>query len=275
MLKFTADGASSQFRLGDKRSLWSEFSVLDPTREGAESLELAPRLPPATQVLLSYELRRAHQRLQRMPKDSEASFGESRQLLSEIFEPLAEGTYSLPSHAVQGIPVLLLWSEEETGVCEVHLGILDRIVPRPGWSAPFLHRTDDRSELHARLHDVDERTGRCHRRKKNSALILCPCHFICTVVLEKDGSHGRNMRLDQEGLERFVSTKQYLKELRLRQEAKGEDVSPTSPGGVEATTESVEDESPVGDLVALPSGRLTTARCAARAWRCPALVAGG
>jgi hypothetical protein len=37
--------------------------------------------------------------------------------------------------------------------------------------------------------------------------VLCPCHFICRVQLEKD---GRGWRLDAEGLERFKAMKRYI-----------------------------------------------------------------
>merc|ERR1719183_2631305 len=76
VLQFAADGSTSEFRRkGEKcNSPWAELSVLDPTREGAESLDLAPRLPPATQILMSYELRRASQRLQCVPKGREMTY---------------------------------------------------------------------------------------------------------------------------------------------------------------------------------------------------------
>merc|ERR1719277_943615 len=70
VLVFAADGTSSEFR---KRSTkqprpWAELSVLDPTREGAERLDLAPRLHPATLLLIAYELIRASQRLEAVPR---------------------------------------------------------------------------------------------------------------------------------------------------------------------------------------------------------------
>merc|ERR1719331_1148344 len=220
VLMFAADGSSSEFRRSSEKkpsprsssNVWGELSVLDPTREGNERLDLAPRLPPATQLLLSHELRRASQRLHRVPKGRELSFGDGRRVLEEVFEPLPEGMNNLPSFTVSmGVMgVLLLWEQDSTGPGTVELAIIDSISPRPGWIAPFLHRGDDRSELSVRLLDVEERTGRATPRKSsNPEVVLCPCHFICRVQLDKD---GKNYRLDTEGLERMKAMKLYLSE---------------------------------------------------------------
>lgn len=220
VLMFAADGSSSEFRRSSEKkpsprsssNVWGELSVLDPTREGNERLDLAPRLPPATQLLLSHELRRASQRLHRVPKGRELSSGDGRRVLEEVFEPLPEGMNNLPSFTVSmGVMgVLLLWEQDSTGPGTVELAIIDSISPRPGWIAPFLHRGDDRSELSVRLLDVEERTGRAAPRKSsNPEVVLCPCHFICRVQLDRD---GKNYRLDTEGLERMKAMKLYLSE---------------------------------------------------------------
>jgi len=245
ILQFAADGSSSEFRRrsradrpkGDRASdSWAEFAVLDPTREGSESLNLAPPLPPATQLLLAHELRRAGQRLERIPTRCEASAGESRRILGEVFEPLPEGTNAMPSFMGCAVGVLLLWGEnlKGGGGRTIECGMVEHIVPRPGWAAPFLHRSDDRSELHVRLCDVDERTGRCHTRRKIPVVVLCPCHFICRVHLEKE---GRTVRLDAEGLERLKAMRCHLQTLdtqqqRHREEAPAKalvDSAPTAP----------------------------------------------
>merc|ERR1719267_496115 len=93
VLVFAPDGSSSEFRKSSEKkpsprsasvtSPWGELSVLDPTREGAESLDLAPRLHPATQLLFCHELTRACKRLQRVPKGHEQSFGDGRKVLDE------------------------------------------------------------------------------------------------------------------------------------------------------------------------------------------------
>merc|ERR1719510_179373 len=157
ILQFAPDGSSSELLRSDSPrenghsvDAWSEFAVLDPTRQGSESLNLAPSLPPATQLLLAYELRRADQKLEQVYADVESSNGESRRLLCGVFEGLPPDINALPSFLHSFIGVLLLWGEDATGcgARTVELGILDHVVPRPGWAAPFLHRSDERSELH-------------------------------------------------------------------------------------------------------------------------------
>mmetsp|Transcript_85626 Transcript_85626/g.239150 ORF Transcript_85626/g.239150 Transcript_85626/m.239150 type:complete len:583 (-) Transcript_85626:139-1887(-) len=216
VLVFGADGSSSEFnrRAARRSSPWFELSVLDPTREGAERLDLAPRLHPATQLLFMYELRRASQRLEAVPRDGEASSGQSRRLLDEVFDPLPEGLNALPSYIANGgLGALFVYGEVCKGVANVELGIIDRALPRPGWQAPFLHRSDERSELRARLLDVEERTGRCYFRRKGAAVVIAPCHFVCQVSLEKD---GRSFRMNTEGVTRFTSMKQYVAEFCVR-----------------------------------------------------------
>lgn len=217
VLQFAPDGSSSEFRRRCERSSdsWAEFAVLDPTREGSESLNLAPPLPPATQLLLAHELRRAGQRLEKVRPRCEASLGEGRRILAEVFEPLPEGTNAMPSFLAGYVGVLLLWGEDSKGhgIRNIELGVVEHVVPRPGWTAPFLHRSDDRSELHVRLCDVEERNGRCHPRRKNT-VVLCPCHFICRVHLDKE---GRCWRLGAEGMERFKAMRRYLVALDTHQ----------------------------------------------------------
>lgn len=233
VLMFAADGSSSEFRhhgegtaapAPDKRGRWAELSVLDPTREGTESLDLAPRLPPATQLLIQFELRRASQALRRVPQGCEAVFGEGRRVLEEVFEPLPEGTNALPTLLVSGLGALLLVDEGPKGPWTLELAIIDRVKPRPGWAAPFLHRADDRSELHARLFDVEEKSGRCTVRKKSLPMVVfCPCHFVCCVRLETHGRSQSSWRLDAEGLDRYRTMTQYLAELSGTAPPSGED----------------------------------------------------
>jgi len=222
-LVFAPDGSSSEFRKSSEKkpsprqisSPWGELSVLDPTREGTESLDLAPRLPPATQILMSYELRRASQRLQCVPKGREITFGDGRMVLEEVFEPLPEGVNALPSFSVSSMGImgaLMLVEKDASGIGAVELAIIDSIAPKFAWAAAFLHRNDERSELFVRLLEVEERTGAA-RLQKSPEVVLCPCHFICRVQLEKE---GRNWRLDAEGLERMKAMRWYINESRSR-----------------------------------------------------------
>jgi hypothetical protein len=112
--------------------------------------------------------------------------------------------------------LFLVTNRGPAGIGTVEIGIVDRIVPRPGWSAPFLHRSDDRSEVHVRPLDVEERTNRCTVRKKCNEVITYPCRFVCRAVLEKDGKNA--WRLDGEALDRFKSMKWYMSELSARQQ---------------------------------------------------------
>jgi len=232
VLKFAPHGSSSEFKRNkDKsRSPWPELSILDPTREGVESLDLAPRLPPATQLLFAHELRRASRRLQEASphtlRDQENTVDnkqdplqstDMRRRLEEVFKPLPEGDNSLPISVLEGkgFAALFLWSDSDgSGVGNLELGLVERITPRPGWSAPFLHRSDNRSELQVRLCDIDERNGKCTPRKK-STVFLCPCHFICRVHADREGRGP--WTLNAEGQDRVKAMKTYLVEMRGRQ----------------------------------------------------------
>eukprot|EP00403_Amphidinium_massartii_P025432 CAMPEP_0178404112 /NCGR_PEP_ID=MMETSP0689_2-20121128/17712_1 /TAXON_ID=160604 /ORGANISM="Amphidinium massartii, Strain CS-259" /LENGTH=726 /DNA_ID=CAMNT_0020025079 /DNA_START=10 /DNA_END=2190 /DNA_ORIENTATION=+ len=225
-------------------TMWSDLSILDPTTavEGGQQhhylhlpgihgspgnhnaqYDLAPRLPPATQVLLAYELQRANERLQQVTLHNvETNFGASRRLLEELFEVIPEGVNVLPSHVGAGITALVLWSEDAGSPSSVEVGFIERVRPRAGWTAPFLLRTDQHSEVRVRhFYNVEERTGRCHirdvRRSLTSAsqtsLILCPSQFICCAGMERDGHY---MRLDPEGYARYTAMRRYVASLRLR-----------------------------------------------------------
>lgn len=248
VLQFAADGSSSEFRRGAEKkkspthltnSPWGELSVLDPTREGAESLDLAPRLPPATQLLMSHELRRASHRLQRVPKGREMSYGDGRRVLEEVFEQMPEGVNALPSFFVPSMGImgaLLLCpdSNDKGSMGTLEIGIIESISPRPGWAAPFLHRNDERSEVAVQLLDMEERTGRAFARKThNPQVVLCPCHFICRVQL---GDDARNLKIDTEGLERFKAMKRYVVERSAQVRAKTEASEPAEKAPVEPTT---------------------------------------
>merc|ERR1719232_1290287 len=108
-------------------------------------------------------------------------------MLEEVFEPLPDGTNALPSFLNNPVGVLALCGETQRGsrVPNVEVALIDGVLARPGWAAPFLLRSDERSELTVKLCDVEDVSGRTHIRKK-SDLVLCPCHFICRVRIEKD-----------------------------------------------------------------------------------------
>lgn len=237
ILQFAPDGSSSEFKRRSERprgtgplstSPWAELAILDPTRDGLESLNLAPRLPPATQLLLAHELRRAGDRLARIPKAFEANFGNSREILQAAFEPLPEGTNALPPYVGSGVGALVLCGEVSigSGIQRVEMGVIESVEPRPGWNAPFLLRGDDRSALTVHLYDVEVSQGLCHARKRAPFTVaLSPCHFICRVHLEQD---ARGYRIDKEGLERYMAMQGYIQELVARQQRFREAASKTA-----------------------------------------------
>jgi len=212
-LKFKSESSEFQRRTGERQSPWSELSILDPT--SSQALDLAPHLPPATQLLLMYELRRASHRLPRDPRVvSEAAEDDTGgNQIREVFEPVREGCNSLPSILAENFAVLALVGNPCTGVGNIEVALVYNIIPRAGWAAPFLMRSDNQSEVYVHLLDLHRNTGRCYLRDKGFVL-LCPCHFICRVQLSQC-QDGRTSVLCGDGLERFNGMKQYLHEMRM------------------------------------------------------------
>lgn len=229
---------TSEFRPSptNKESPWAELVVLDPTQAG-EDVNLAPSLSPATQLLFIYELQRAASYLQvpdtsaNIPCEGEESSetqdtemsasppGKSKRQLEALFEPLSPLKNALPSTAPESFGALLLQGDPSKGVGSIEVAIIERVVPRQGWSAPFLHRSDTSTELHARLYDVSESSGSCLPRKGEGVVVLCPCHFICMLELERDG--GR-YRLCEQDLDRLRKMQHVLAKLRTHQRALGD-----------------------------------------------------
>jgi len=201
-LQFTADPVSSEFKPGarSEASPWARLSVPDPTLEGAD---LARELPPATQLLLAHELRRASARLTLGPPAA-------CRRLREVFEPVSEDANTLPACLTESIGALVLLGSPSAGVGSIEVVVIQCIIPREGWQAPFLHRADTSSELHVQLLSIEDRTGRWELRQRGSVL-LCPCHFVCRVNL---GDDPRRHELDAEALERLKGMRGYLEELR-------------------------------------------------------------
>merc|ERR1719336_2983069 len=228
VLTFSSDGSSSSFQRHARKPHypWADLSVLDPTREGSESLNLVPTLPRAMQLLIAFEMSRASKRFELVPRSAEAPVSESRNILEEAFKPLPEGTNALPSFlpgAGSSMAVLALCGEIAKGshLPDVEVALVDSIVTKPGWAAPFLLRTDERTELSMRLLDVEELTGRCRMRLKCKVL-LCPCHFICRVRLEKDQANAGIWILDREGRDRLSWMKKYLRDVHREGERAGQ-----------------------------------------------------
>jgi hypothetical protein len=222
---------SSEFRPSptNQDSPWAELVVVDPT-QAVEDVNLAPPLSPATQLLFVHELQRAASHLQTSsgqstpigadPKD--AATGKTRQQCEALFEAVPPFKNALPAMTTEPLAALLLQGSPTKGVGSIEVAIIERIVPRPGWTAPFLHRSDTTSELHARICDINENAGTCHPRREG-LVVLCPCHFVCMLELERDG--GR-YRFRDEDFRRFRSMRHILSKLHTHQRALGDLSSP-------------------------------------------------
>jgi len=181
----------------------ADLSVLDPTTTSEESeywgvvpAELAPRMSAATQLLHTYELRRA----QRLSAASLGAGGGGAAALCGLFKEIGESLNICPA-ATPAKP---------SGVLVLHegcllLGTYQRARPKPGWSAPFLHRRDETSQITLRCCDVDVATGTVAPRPGEEALKqFRPCDFVCMATLKRrESAAGEVLELEAEGLERW------------------------------------------------------------------------
>eukprot|EP00930_Biecheleria_cincta_P040225 TRINITY_DN27576_c0_g1_i1.p1 TRINITY_DN27576_c0_g1~~TRINITY_DN27576_c0_g1_i1.p1 ORF type:complete len:689 (-),score=124.45 TRINITY_DN27576_c0_g1_i1:133-2199(-) len=194
------------------------LSVLDPTTTSEASLawgiqpsDLAPMLPPATMLLQSWELQRA----QRLSATALAAAYEElpgvsgRAALQELFAEAGQTSNTLPA----AMPV------DPTGVLllregELQVGILKKISPKPGWSAPFLHRRDVHSGIAVELCDVKKDGVLIPQRGLVSEHWFHPWDFVCTVNLEKTlvraRRHGKNTQYHRPAEQRFRLSKDSL-----------------------------------------------------------------
>lgn len=225
----------------NKQSPWPELSVLDPTMPNVANLnssggaDLVPTLSPATRLLLIYELMRAREQLHQSEQGNQNNAGITRRDMEKVFEPTFMGRNLLPSMVPHGAGcvALLLQGDPTKGVGIIELGIIDQIVPKPGWTADFLHRSDTSSELHARTCEVDEQTGHCHARREGH-VVLCPCHFICLAYLRQD---NYRLMLDPESLLRLKGMTTILAGLRTHERALEETQQSEMPGKPQLSAE--------------------------------------
>mmetsp|Transcript_13451 Transcript_13451/g.31629 ORF Transcript_13451/g.31629 Transcript_13451/m.31629 type:complete len:984 (-) Transcript_13451:82-3033(-) len=214
----------------------SEFSVLDPTTtdeisiaSGASPVELAPQISMATQLLYAYELQRA-QYLSAAALSSEvsAAYGQPEsEALRCLFSDVDEFQNTLPAalHENVLIGVFVLYGGE------LHLGIMQEVHLKPGWTAPFLHRSDDRSDLLAQLCSVDVHTGIVTPvpLDEGSAFWFHPCDIVCQAYLVEVACHDESyssLRLADESMERWFEMSALLG-FNLRPQMHME----TNPGG--------------------------------------------
>jgi len=188
------------------------LSVLDPTTTGVVPAELAPQMSAATELLHTYELRRA----QRLSAASLASGGGGAAALCSLFKETGDTLNICPAAISTKTVGMLVLSEGR-----LLFGTYHRVHPKRGWSAPFLHRRDESSRIALRCCDVDSVTGTVTPRSTEEALRwFRPCDFICMAPLRRrdpiapaattagTGALGRMsevpcMELEAEGLERW------------------------------------------------------------------------
>lgn len=252
-----SDGVVSEFRHRDRKrnSPWPELSVLDPTMPivgSGVSSDLVPSLSPATRLLLMYELERASKRLPQAAEGSQNIACATRRDMDEVFEQTFLGRNVLPSMVPHGAGcvALFLQGDPTKGVGVIELGIIDQIVPRPGWTADFLHRSDTISELHARTCEVDEQTGHCRARREGH-VVLCPCHFVCLAYLKQD---NYQLVLDPESLMRISCMKAILAGLRSNERALEDIQQDESHEKPQVADEGASGEAALPDLVSRKTG---------------------
>jgi len=203
---------------------FADLSVLDPTTtsedsraSGIEPAELAPPLPAATRLLHAYELRRAqvlaHSALAAQVEGNSNGYpDQGGAALRLLFAEAGEAPNTLPV-AVPSQPtaVLLYWHG-----C-VMLGLLKQIEPKPGWSAPFLHRRDNQSALAAELFDVEPTTGTMlpYCDQPPQTYWFAPCDVVSMASLRARKVDNRDaspvvLQLDDESLERWLGMRELL-----------------------------------------------------------------
>mmetsp|Transcript_22769 Transcript_22769/g.51985 ORF Transcript_22769/g.51985 Transcript_22769/m.51985 type:complete len:891 (+) Transcript_22769:110-2782(+) len=189
-----------------------EFSVFDPTTtdeinmaSGASPVELAPQISMATKLLYAYELHRAECLTTAAIASEATAFAQQEcNVLRRLFADIDEWQNALPAtlseHTLTGVYV----------VCagQLHLGLLQEIQPKPGWTATFLHRADDRSDLWAQICTVDRYTGLVTPvpLEEGSGMWFHPCDFVCQAFLNVEACPEQgytSMRLEGEALERW------------------------------------------------------------------------
>jgi len=167
---------------------WStaELSVLDPTTTGEgcaefgiEPTDLAPPMSAATRLLHLHELRRA-QRLSATAL-TQMRRGGGGDAVQELFTEIDESLKMLPSvlpAELQGVMAL-------QGGENLVFGLLRRIQPKPGWSAPFLHRRDAQSLFALQPFDIKTKTRTATLRGGAGSLRwFHPCDFVCLVAVD-------------------------------------------------------------------------------------------
>jgi len=196
----------------------ANLSVLDPTTTnhdstaaGVQPSDLVPKTSAATHLLYSYELRRAQQLSATALAAAEAGpdcggigggGAELAELFGDLGEPLNTLDVSVPN--------------SHTGIIALRgtnliLGLLQRITPKAGWQAPFLHRLDTSSTFAIRRVHIDEAGTVVKISSPHVTEWFYPSEFVCMVPFSSNGEDaGGALRLEAEGLQRWSDMKALL-----------------------------------------------------------------
>jgi hypothetical protein len=185
----------------------SALSVLDPTTtdedsiaNGIQAAELAPQTSSATQLLYAYEFRRAQAfSAVALMSGSEGEPGlpsDGGDALYELFQDVDDTMNTMPTSLPKARSGVLVLRGNF-----LQMGILQKICPKQGWQASFLHRRDVRSSFALRLCGVDADTGAVTQFSSSDLAWFHPCDFVCLAALQDD--EDGQARLDQESLSRW------------------------------------------------------------------------
>jgi len=200
-----------------KPCLWPELAVLDPISR-SRSVNLIPKLSEATKLIFAREMQRA-QLLSSKLLQGQGSDGAAA--LSELFSACPENLNSLPSRFAPGRQGAFFLR----GRC-LQLVVLQGVAPRPGWTAPFLHRKDEESVIWGSLCDVEKSSG-CVSHRSAGLERFSPQEFVslANIVVLVAGGH-QSLVLQPEDFQRWRD----FEELLSSQRKKGSKVCP--PGRV-------------------------------------------
>lgn len=190
----------------------SELSVLDPTTTTCEEhgawgqpMELAPRLSPATQLLHTHELRRAHWLSAAALCSNDPAGHEGVKAwscgggaaLQQLFSEAGD-TNVLPSAVPKQSKGVLVLSDGHLA-----FGVMRDVKPKPGWGASFLHRRDGHSRFLVQICEVEIETGLARERLDLHLQWFRPCDFVCMLPLRHGAQASGVYQLESDSLQRW------------------------------------------------------------------------
>eukprot|EP00928_Gymnodinium_smaydae_P007797 TRINITY_DN12793_c0_g6_i1.p1 TRINITY_DN12793_c0_g6~~TRINITY_DN12793_c0_g6_i1.p1 ORF type:complete len:633 (-),score=37.67 TRINITY_DN12793_c0_g6_i1:199-2097(-) len=199
VLCFDSMSASSKLERSDTRN---QFEVALIIKDPVSGVNLAPPLSSATKLLFAYELYRARALMNVFPSDS-CEFN------PDILSGHSPSLNSLPRRSDLGFGALVLVREGD-GLSTVELAFVREIIPRPGWSADFLHRLDANSVLKTCLLRTIDNAG-SSAVTTGCSRCLSPQSFICQVDVRQC---GQTWNVSAEGLTRRYIMRRILSESR-------------------------------------------------------------